>query len=165
MFSVFPSSLRLSLLSAFIVFARVPNVSSNRFIPVIEVSFVQNPCWLMMIGYYTSQYIGNIGDYHKACGESLLTNQYQGKPWETILFVCLFACCLFVSINSLTTGLSCNCPSPQYCNFSEVKVQELQREAQARTWLGEELLRCNFCRPKNQFSAQDSKALVEVSCF
>jgi hypothetical protein len=37
----------------------------------------------MMIGDFTNQYIGNIGDYHKACGES-----YQGKPWETILFVC-----------------------------------------------------------------------------
>ena len=40
-----------------------------------EMSSVQNPCWLMIMGDYTTQYIR---DYTNPIGKSLKTNQYNG---------------------------------------------------------------------------------------
>ena len=40
-----------------------------------QVSSVQNPCWLMIKGDYTTQFTGG---YSNPIGESLLTNQYNG---------------------------------------------------------------------------------------
>ena len=60
----------------------------------------------------------------------------------------------------------CNFPSPESCN-TEVKLQELQREAQASTGLGEELLRCHFCFHKDLDTQESKKKKIyhDLSCF
>ena len=52
----------------------------------LHMSSVQNPCWLMIIGDYTSHHIG---DYNNPIGESLFSNQYNGiRQWFSTLLTC-----------------------------------------------------------------------------